>query len=85
MKNAMLSDADFVFSCSVMSDSLWPHGLIAHQAPLSMEYSPSKNIGVVCHFLLQGIFLTQGSNPQLTSPVLAGGLFTTSAAWKITM
>ena len=23
---------------------------------------PSKNIGVVCHFLLQGIFLAQGSN-----------------------
>ena len=23
---------------------------------------PSKNIGVGCHFLLQGIFLTQGSN-----------------------
>ena len=25
---------------------------------------PSKNIGVGCHFLLQGIFLTQGSNPH---------------------
>ena len=24
-----------------------------------------KNIGVGCHFLLQGIFLTQGSNPSL--------------------
>ena len=31
----------------------------AHQAPLSMEVS-SKNTGVGCHFLLQGIFLTQG-------------------------
>ena len=27
--------------------------------------SPGKNIGVVCHFLLQGIFLTQGSTPGL--------------------
>ena len=27
--------------------------------------SPGKNTGVGCHFLLQGIFLTQGSNPGL--------------------
>ena len=27
--------------------------------------SPGKNIGVGCHFLLQGIFLTQGSIPSL--------------------
>ena len=27
--------------------------------------SPGKNTGVGCHFLLQRIFLTQGSNPQL--------------------
>ena len=26
--------------------------------------SPGKNTGVGCHFLLQGIFLTQGSNPS---------------------
>ena len=26
---------------------------------------PGKNIGMGCHFLLQGIFLTQGSNPDL--------------------
>ena len=38
----------------------------AHQAPLSMEiHSPGKNTGVSCHFLLQGIFPTQGSNPGL--------------------
>ena len=29
------------------------------------EDSPGKNIGVGCHFLLQGIFPTQGSNPCL--------------------
>ena len=34
-------------------------------APLSMEFS-SKNIGVSCHALLQGIFLTQGLNPTLS-------------------
>ena len=27
--------------------------------------SPGKYTGVGCHFLLQGIFLTQGSNPPL--------------------
>ena len=26
---------------------------------------PGKNTGVGCHFLLQGIFLTQGLNPCL--------------------
>ena len=41
-----------------------------------------KNTGVACHFLLQGIFLTQGSNPQFMSPALAGRFFTTSATWK---
>ena len=27
---------------------------------------PDKNTGVGCHFLLQGIFLTQGSNLHLS-------------------
>ena len=35
---------------------------VAHQAPLFMGFS-SKNTGVGCHSLLQGIFTTQGSNP----------------------
>ena len=39
---------------------------VAHQAPLSMGF-PSKNTGVSCHFLLHGIFLTQGSNPHMIS------------------
>ena len=34
---------------------------VAHQASLSMGF-PGKNTGVCCHFLLPGIFLTQGSN-----------------------
>ena len=36
----------------------------AHQAPLSMGFS-GKNTGVGNYCLLQGIFLTQGSNPGL--------------------
>ena len=35
-----------------------------HQAPLSMDF-PGKNTRVVCHFLLQGIFPTQGSDLYL--------------------
>ena len=34
----------------------------AHQASLNF---PGKNTGARCHFLLWGIFLTQGSNPSL--------------------
>ena len=53
-------------SCSVVSDSLWPHGwTAAHQALLSMD-SPGKNTGVCCHALLQRIFPTQGSNSGLS-------------------
>ena len=35
------------------------------QAPLSMGFPRQKNTRVGCHFLLQGIFPTQGSNPHL--------------------
>ena len=37
---------------------------------------------VGCHALSQGIFPTQGSNPRLMSPALAGRFFTTSATWE---
>ena len=37
---------------------------VAHQAPVSMEFS-SKNTRVGSHSFLQGIFLIQGSNPDL--------------------
>jgi len=43
---------------------------------------PGKNTGVGCYFLLQGIFLTHGSNPPLASPALPGGFFTTSVTWE---
>ena len=44
-------------SCSVMSDSLWPHGLY------SPWNSPGQNTGIGSLSLLQGIFSTQGLNP----------------------
>ena len=50
-----------VLMCSVMSDSLWPHGLQPSRL-LCTWNSPGKSTGVDCHTLLQGIFPTQGSN-----------------------
>ena len=46
-------------SVSVMSDSLWPHGLN------SPRNSPGQNTGMSSLSLLQGIFPTQGSNSGL--------------------
>ena len=48
-------------SHSVVSDSLRPHGLEPTRL-LCPWNSPGKNTGVVSHFFLRGIFLTQGSN-----------------------
>ena len=45
----------------VVSDSLWLHGLKPTRLLCSWD-SPGKDTGVGCHFLLQGIFLTRGSN-----------------------
>ena len=53
-----------VLSHSIMSNSLWPHGL----EPTRLLYpwnSPGKNAGVGSHSLLHGIFPTQGLNPGL--------------------
>ena len=48
----------------VVSNSSVTSWTAAHQAPLSMGFF-KQNTRVGCHFLLQGIFLTQGSNPHL--------------------
>ena len=49
---------------SVVSDSLRPHGLGPTRLLSPWDFL-GKSTGVGCHFLLQGIFLTQGSNPGL--------------------
>ena len=49
---------------SVVSDSLQPYGLYPNRLFCPWN-SQGKNTGVGCHALLQGIFLTQGSNPHL--------------------
>ena len=48
----------------VLSDSLVTPRTITRQIPCPWDL-PGKNTGVGCHFLLQGIFLTQGWNPHL--------------------
>ena len=45
-------------------DSLQPHGLQPARLLHPWDF-PGKNTGVGCHFLLQGIFPTQGQNPDL--------------------
>ena len=49
---------------SVVSDSLRPLRLQPSRLLCPWD-SPGKNTGVGCHFLLQRIFPTQGSNPCL--------------------
>ena len=44
-------------SRSIVFDSLWAHGRLLHPWDF-----PGMDTGMDCHFLLQGIFLTQGSN-----------------------
>ena len=48
----------------VASDSLQLHGLWPTRLLCPWDF-PGKNPGVICHFLLQGIFPTQGLNPSL--------------------
>ena len=58
-KNTYIPDRKVLVaeSCPTLCDPM----NVAHQASLSMD-SPDKSTGVDCHFLLQGIFPTQGSN-----------------------
>ena len=53
------SESQVKVKCSVMSDSLWPHGLYK-----PWNY-PGQNTRVGSSSLLQGIFPTPGSNPGL--------------------
>ena len=65
-----------MLSCLVTSSSLQSHGLQPARLLCPWD-SPGKNTGVGYHLLLQGIFLTQGSNRRL-----AGGFFTTKPPGK---
>ena len=52
------------WSRSVISNSSRPY-VLQPASLLCPRNSPVRNTGVGCHFLLQGIFLTQGLNPHL--------------------
>ena len=58
--------------CYGKSDSLQPHGLQPTRLFCPWNF-PGKNTRMGYHFLLQGIFPTQGLNPHLLP--LAGGFF----------
>ena len=70
--NAVITSLGFVVlvwelvsaSCSVVPNSLQPHGLQPTRLFCPRDF-PGKDPGVGCHFLLRGIFLTQGSNLDL--------------------
>ena len=47
-----------MLSCVQLFVTPWT---VAHQAPLSMGFS-RQEYWSMCHFLLQGVFPTQGSN-----------------------
>ena len=51
--------------CSVMSGSLQPMDCSPPVSSVHGTDYPGKNSAVGCHFLLQGIFPTQESNPHL--------------------
>ena len=53
--------------CVCVLSHVWPFSTpwtVTHQAPLPMEFS-RQEYWSGCHFLLQGIFPTQGLNPSL--------------------
>ena len=64
-------------SRSVLPDSLWPRGLQPTRLLCPWDF-PDKDSGVHCHFLLQGIFPTQRSNPDLLH---CRQFFTDRATW----
>ena len=64
-----------------MYNSLQPHGLQLARLLCPWDF-PGKNTRMGCHFLLQRIFLTQGSDPCLHVSCLTGGFFTSGPQGK---
>ena len=66
LKESDLMEAtQHMLSHSVVFCSLRPRGLKPARLFCPWDFFLGKNSGVGCHFLLQGIFLTQGLNPRL--------------------
>ena len=80
----MPSEHQLLLLCALKScsDSLHSHGLSSTRLLYSWD-SPGKSTAGACHFLLQGIFPTQGSNLCILHVLhLAGRFFITSATWE---
>ena len=80
------SSATFDLShASVISGSVLPYGLQPTRLLCPWD-SPGKSTGVGGCAVLQGIFLTRGSNAPLSQePALAGRFCTTHTAWEATL
>ena len=64
-----------LFSCSVVSDCCDSMDGTGLGSSVHGDF-PGKNTRVGCHFLIQGIFPTQGSNPHLLQvSCIADGFF----------
>ena len=67
----------YYFVTKLCRTLLRPHGLQPNRLLYPWNF-PGENTGVGCHFLFQGIFLTQWSNLRLPhTPTLASGLWAT--------
>ena len=70
-----------VHACSVASSPWWPYGLSPARFLCPWNFL-GKNTEVGCHFLLQGIFLTQRSNPSLLYLLHCRQILYHFATWK---
>ena len=70
-----------MFSPSVASNSLRPHGLQPSRLLCPWNFA-GKNTGADCHFLLQGVLPAQGSDASLSVSCTGRQVLCTSAAWE---
>ena len=64
----VMSCSKSFMSCAQWLSCVWlfeASRTVDHQAPLPMEFFQARILEWGCHFLLQGIFPTQGLNPRL--------------------
>ena len=78
---SLVSSKPTVFSCSLMSDSLKPRGLLPARLLCPWNF-PDKNTGVGCYFLLQGSSRLWIEPVSLESLALTSGFFTTAPPGK---
>ena len=72
----LLTKINLTASCSVMSDSWRPHGTVAHQASLSMEFSRQEYWGGLPCPPPEDLSDPVIEPASRVSPALAGGVFT---------